>query len=102
MTARDADLATDYADRSLYLSNDSVAKFTATEILVNQEPELDDLFLIEVGVPGGSGITYVMRGYDGTLTSLVYWQTATIDATGSSYTGPGPLSDIVVQNVKGA
>lgn len=38
----------------------------------------------------------LMRGYDGTLLAQVYWMANTIDSTGAEYTGPGPLTNIVV------
>lgn len=38
---------------------------------------------------------FFMRGRDATLARLVYWTAAAIDATGSSYGGAGPLTDIV-------
>jgi hypothetical protein len=44
---------------------------------------------------------YTMRAYDTTLAGHVFWQASTVDATGSSYTGPGPLIDIVVAAVAG-
>lgn len=54
---------------------------------------------------GGSinvaGVTYRMRGKDGTLGRLVFWNASSIDSGGDDYTGPGPLSDIVVQTIIG-
>jgi hypothetical protein len=54
---------------------------------------------------GGSinvaGVTYRMRGKDGTLGRLVFWNSTSIDSSGTDYTGPGPLTDIVVQMVIG-
>lgn len=38
----------------------------------------------------------LMRGYDGTLLAQAYWMANTIDSTGAEYTGPGPLTNIVV------
>jgi len=45
--------------------------------------------------------TYTMRGYDETLAQLVYWFTTDIDNDASAYTGPGPVTDIVVHAIKG-
>lgn len=50
---------------------------------------------------GGGTVVYRMRAIDGTLTAFVFWTTTTIDGTGALYPGPGPLTDIVVQNVIG-
>jgi hypothetical protein len=47
------------------------------------------------------GAIYRMRGFDSTLGRIVYWQTSSVDGTASSYAGPGPVTDIVVQNVIG-
>ena len=41
-------------------------------------------------------IIYAMRGYDGTLGTYVFWYTTELDATGTDYGGPGPVTDIVV------
>jgi hypothetical protein len=49
-------------------------------------------------VSSGDAFTYRMRGYDTTLARFVYWTASEVDGTGSNYTGPGPLQDIVVQN----
>jgi hypothetical protein len=47
----------------------------------------------------GGGVTYRMRATDTTLVQVVYWNATSIDDTGSQYGGPGPLINIVVQNV---
>lgn len=44
---------------------------------------------------------YRMRAYDETLGRVVYWTTIYIDKTGAEYTGPGPLTDIIVSHVIG-
>lgn len=49
-----------------------------------------------------SGISYRMRANDTTLVRVVYWTTGFVDATGAAYTGPGPLTDIVVSNIIGS
>lgn len=46
---------------------------------------------------GGGGLEYRMRGYDTTLTQIVFWTSDHVDSTGSDYGGPGPLTGIVVQ-----
>lgn len=48
-----------------------------------------------------SGVSYRMRANDATLARVVYWTTGFVDATGAAYTGPGPLTDIVVSNIIG-
>jgi hypothetical protein len=42
-----------------------------------------------------------MRAHDGTLSRLVFWTAITVDTGGAEYTGPGPLTDVVVQNIIG-
>jgi hypothetical protein len=98
----DADLATDYAERTLYLYDELDASFEPVLINVEQPAQLQTLYLVDTGALGGAtGPTYIMRGYDGTLMSLVYWEASIVDSGGGSYAGPGPLSDIVVQSIKG-
>lgn len=48
---------------------------------------------------GGGGLSYRMRAFDTTLAVVVFWSSAQVDSAGSDYSGPGPLQDIVVQNV---
>jgi hypothetical protein len=43
-----------------------------------------------------SGVQFRMRAYDSTLGRIVYWNAPSTDAGGSYYSGPGPLSDVVV------
>lgn len=43
----------------------------------------------------GVVVTYKMRATDTTLVATVYWIATIIDSTGSQYTGPGPLTNIV-------
>lgn len=47
------------------------------------------------------GVTYRMRANDGTLGYPVYWESVAIDALGNDYSGPGPLTDVVVSEVIG-
>ena len=62
-----------------------------------------DASLVDLSGTGGvGGPQYRMRGFDTTLTRPVYWTTSTIDSTGTEYTGPGPLTGIVVSKVIGA
>lgn len=50
---------------------------------------------------GGLGATYRMRARDTTLNRFVYWNYPAPDSTGAGYTGPGPLTDIVVSIIIG-
>lgn len=43
-------------------------------------------------------VNYRMRGFDTTLTRLVFWTATIIDTGGAQYTGPGPLTDVVIQD----
>lgn len=46
---------------------------------------------------GGRGVDgFRMRGFDGTLNDYVYWSAQQPDPGGARYSGPGPLSDVVV------
>jgi hypothetical protein len=45
--------------------------------------------------------TYRMRAFDATLTRIVFWPSSVIDTPGANYTGPGPLTDVVVQDIIG-
>lgn len=53
-------------------------------------------------VPDPPAGAYRMRAYDTTLLRFVYWDAPAIDTLGSTYSGPGPLSDIVVFMYQGA
>ena len=105
MAAKDADLATDYVSRSLYLVDQDIAHFEVLNFpaftQLGQPPEI---FLVELGIGGGGtgGPSYRMRAHDTTLARYVFWSSSTVDDTGANYAGPGPLTDIVVQAVIGA
>jgi hypothetical protein len=60
--------------------------------------------LVNTEVSGGGGATlvYRMRGFDSTLTEVVFWGSDQVDTAGNDYAGPGPLVDIVVHNVIGS
>jgi hypothetical protein len=47
-----------------------------------------------------SSLVYQMRGYDTTEATTVFWASDHVDATAADYSGPGPVTDIVVQNIK--
>lgn len=59
-------------------------------------------FLQQLGAPDNPiVVTYTMRAYDVTLDTLVDWRSpGFIDSTGSLYTGPGPLEDIVIWAIR--
>ena len=46
-----------------------------------------------------TGVVFRMRGFDTTLAVHVYWNLIEVDADGSEYSGPGPLTNIVVSNI---
>lgn len=50
-------------------------------------------------VEEGTGVIHRMRARDSTLGALVFWSSPTVDMAGDRYTGPGPLTDVVVQKV---
>lgn len=52
-------------------------------------------------IGGGGGLEYRMRGYDTTLTQIVFWASDHVDSTASDYGGPGPVNNIVVQKKLG-
>lgn len=47
----------------------------------------------------GIGRVYRMRALDTTLTVPVYWSSLVLDSAGRDYTGPGPLTGVVVSNI---
>lgn len=51
--------------------------------------------LFPIGV-GGNLDTYYMRARDTTLATLVFWTATFLDATGTAYGGPGPLTNIIL------
>ncbi len=53
------------------------------------------------GLTGTTGRVYRMRAKDTSLSRTVLWNSGSVDATGIFYTGPGPLTDIVVYEVIG-
>lgn len=96
MAAKDADLATDYADRHVFLSDDLVAKFAVTGVIeVNQETALPMVYLSELGPVGG--VVYRMRGYDTDLLRTVYWDALEVDTAIAEYPGnSAALTNVVV------
>jgi hypothetical protein len=57
--------------------------------------EIFDTELVTLPAP----FTYRMRAFDTGLGRIVYWNSDEIDGTGTDYTGPGPLTGIVVSEV---
>jgi len=68
----------------------SAAPLAADAVYTNIRPET---------ATAPSGVGYRMRGFDTTLGRQVYWLSPVIDTPGSDYTGPGPLTGIVVSDV---
>jgi len=58
-----------------------------------------ELVTLTAGV--GTNLRYRMRAVDTGLARVVYWTASFIDALGTEYTGPGPLTGIVVSKVIG-
>lgn len=102
MAAKDADLASDYAPRTMFLVDELKAQYSATAIARAPTTKLGIVYLVESGPLAGGGVTYRMRGYDSDLSRYVYWQSSNVDASGVDYSGnSGALTDVVVQNVIG-
>jgi hypothetical protein len=104
MAAKNANMASDYASRTVFLVDQLKAQFSVRTILKVPTVLQGRVFLIEAGAlgGGGGGVTYRMRGYDGDLSRYVYWPSNSVDSAGVDYTGnSGALTDIVVQNVIG-
>ena len=102
MAAKDADLAYDYSAQVLVPVDDDVAGLAV--VLADEDvlpDHFEELFLVDVGIASGGGVTYRMRAHDTTLGRYVYWAATEVDSAGASYVGPGPLTDIVVQNIIG-
>ena len=51
------------------------------------------------GTSSAPAFVYRMRAYDSGLGRTVYWTTEAVDPIGDFYTGPGPISDVVVSHV---
>lgn len=99
MEAKDADLATDYADIGAYLVGQLTANFEALEI-PGELFALEELYLVDLG-KFVTSVVYRMRAYDTTLESIVFWNSSTPDEDSSDYQGPGPVINIVVRSVSG-
>jgi hypothetical protein len=54
------------------------------------------VYLPDLLVEGGTQESYLMRGFDTTLGQTVYWSASQPDPTGTHYTGPGPVTSIVL------
>jgi hypothetical protein len=106
MAAKNASLASSYADRRVFLVDKMKAQFSVRTILKVPTVLQERVFIIEAGPfgggGGGGGVTYRMRGYDGDLSRYVYWNSSSVDSAGADYPGnSGALTDVVVQNVIG-
>jgi hypothetical protein len=55
----------------------------------------------ELSLFAPTNLVYTMRGYDQTALKLVFWNTAEIDPTAAKYTGPGPVTGIIVHARRG-
>lgn len=102
MAAKDADIATEYVRRELFLVDDLTAKFEIFTEPAWSAVSPAEVFMVELSASGGGAVggpTYRMRGNDGTLGYPVYWESVVVDSAGVDYAGPGPLTDIVVAEV---
>jgi hypothetical protein len=63
------------------------------------DQEILDDFNNCVGLGETQGLLYKMRARDGTLARDVYWDANVVDAPGTKYGGPGPLSNVVVSKI---
>jgi hypothetical protein len=54
-----------------------------------------------VASSAGEQVTYIMRGYDTTLSGTVFWESRGVDSSAASYLGDGPVTDIVVHKIVG-
>lgn len=93
MAQKDADLATDYARRDLFLVREKAALSVSLYKPAAEVQQPQELFLV-TGL--SAALTYRMRGIDGTLGRTVYWNSTVIDDVGADYAGPGPLTDVVI------
>jgi hypothetical protein len=104
MGAKNANLASDYADRRGFIVDQEGATFSARTILRLPTVQVDRAFIVDLGPigGGGGGVTYRMRGYDGDLSRYVYWPSSSVDTVGADYAGnSGALTDVIVQNIIG-
>lgn len=70
-------------------------------LLTADENVIIDLTPMSLSVPAVvvPSLAYRMRAYDATAATTVYWNATIIDALGAEYTGPGPLTQVVVVKV---
>jgi hypothetical protein len=69
-------------------------------INIVKSPAVPFVYTWDVLSPSSVAI-YRMRAYDSTLAMVVFWKSSVVDALGGDYLGPGPLINVVVQNVLG-
>lgn len=101
MGAKNANLASDYAPRTVFSVDDLRAQYTATAIAKVPTTKLGVVYLIDSGTlgAGAGGVTYRMRGFDtnGAVNRIVYWSSSNIDTAAVDYTGSaGPVIDVLV------
>lgn len=84
----------------LNATNDAIP---ATQIIANSNYNLLNATNDAIGAvnlfpigSGGASDTYYMRARDTTLAVLVFWTATFLDATGTAYSGPGPLTNITL------
>jgi hypothetical protein len=79
----------------------ATAGYCAIKVFPTGLPQTRYVYTIDVISPSlPAAVTFRMRARDETLNTTVFWSSTTIDATGSFYAGPGPITDIVIQNIE--
>jgi hypothetical protein len=96
-----ADVNGDYVSNQIDATFGGVQDGAGGDFMSGQVSSTSSAAISGSTIGSGGSLVYRMRGYDTTLGYNVYWLAVTIDTAGSQYTGPGPLSNIVVYNVVG-
>lgn len=65
------------------------------------EDFVDQIFFSE-NDPSATTLRFVMRGFDTTLARIVYWKASFVDTGATQYTGPGPVTQIVISDILGS
>lgn len=96
-----ADVNGDYIGSQIDALASSISDGAGGDYISTQFNALLSSAISGSGVGAGGALTYYMRGYDGTLSRNVYWLSVVIDTAGVQYTGPGPLSNVVIAKILG-
>ncbi|MBW2691001.1 MAG: hypothetical protein JRE57_00025 [Deltaproteobacteria bacterium] len=85
-------------------SNGYLQEFKFSFGEVTDQQILDDFARIPDREGSGSGVVFVMRGFDqnGAVNDYVYWDSSTVDSGAVNYSGSaGPVVDVVVFDIRG-